>query len=207
MEADADLGLALQTASGEPQAWMVRKVHEGPGEPAGVRQVHAGGQAMTPSDIIRHVAIARGLSYSMLRSPNRTKHVSRARHEAMWLVWKLIGMSTPSIAREVGRRDHTTSIYGIRKIQAAVNILPEYGDQLLQMVSGAVTEKIENRFWAKVSRSDGCWEWTGYRDRNGYGRFNAGRIPELAHRVSWRLTNEEAGDMCVLHRCDNPPCT
>ncbi len=88
---------------------------------------------MTPADIVRRIAIARGVSYSMLCSPNRTKHVSRARHEAIWLVWHLVGMSTPALAREVGRRDHTSAIYAIRKIQAAVNERPEYGAELMRM--------------------------------------------------------------------------
>jgi hypothetical protein len=27
-----------------------------------------------------------------------------------------------------------------------------------------------------------------------------------AHRVAWQLENGSPGDLCVLHRCDNPPC-
>ncbi|MEK6281852.1 MAG: HNH endonuclease signature motif containing protein [Acidobacteriota bacterium] len=27
-----------------------------------------------------------------------------------------------------------------------------------------------------------------------------------AHRVSWEMANGAPGDLCVLHRCDNPPC-
>lgn len=28
-----------------------------------------------------------------------------------------------------------------------------------------------------------------------------------AHRLAWRLTRGvDAGELCVLHRCDNPPC-
>ena len=89
---------------------------------------------MIAADIIRRIAIARGLTCKILRSPNRTKHVSRARHEAMWLIWRLLSLSTPAIAREVGRRDHTTSIYGIRKIQAAVKARPEYDAELRAIV-------------------------------------------------------------------------
>lgn len=45
---------------------------------------------------------------------------------------------------------------------------------------------IEERFWEKVQKSDGCWEWTGGRDSRGYGAFKAIRM-EKAHRYSWEL--------------------
>lgn len=70
------------------------------------------------------------------------------------------------------------------------------------------TTSFRARFWSKVQRSPtGCWEWTRYRDRKGYGRFNVNNTPRLAHRVAWEVTYGAVPDgMCVLHRCDNPPC-
>lgn len=67
------------------------------------------------------------------------------------------------------------------------------------------------RFWENVSKADGCWEWTGFRDPNGYGRLSVadekGRRPVLAHRLSWELAFGSIPDGAgVLHRCDNPPC-
>ena len=63
------------------------------------------------------------------------------------------------------------------------------------------------RFWAKVDTSGECWEWTGQRDRNGYGRFSLGRTWHRATRALWALTRGPIpAGMCVLHRCDNPPC-
>jgi hypothetical protein len=64
------------------------------------------------------------------------------------------------------------------------------------------------RFWAKVHRSDGCWEWTGKR-ANGYGRFVTppGRRMWGAHRFSWIVANGPIPDgLWVLHHCDNKPC-
>ena len=44
------------------------------------------------------------------------------------------------------------------------------------------------RFWAKVDRGSGCWIWTGYTDRDGYGLFvlAPGRTVR-AHRFAFEL--------------------
>ena len=63
----------------------------------------------------------------------------------------------------------------------------------------------------RVDRSggdDACWPFTGTRGKNGYGqlRVNGGRI--YAHRAALELSTGEKlqPGVCVLHRCDNPPC-
>lgn len=69
------------------------------------------------------------------------------------------------------------------------------------------------RFWSKVDKTKGCWEWIGSRVRTGYGQFGVGgrRVNGgdmyLAHRISWIIHygNIPAG-LCVLHHCDNPAC-
>jgi hypothetical protein len=64
------------------------------------------------------------------------------------------------------------------------------------------------RFEAKVSKSDGCWEWTGARSEvTGYGLFwENGRLVS-AHRFAYRLlVGEITRGLQVLHRCDNRPC-
>lgn len=65
----------------------------------------------------------------------------------------------------------------------------------------------EERFWARVAKSEKCWEWGGSRNQLGYGSFSAlGRKTELAHRTSWRFAHGDAGAARVCHSCDNPPC-
>lgn len=74
---------------------------------------------------------------------------------------------------------------------------------------------IEDRFWDKVIKHDeGCWEWTGKPDRNGYGELTGGRYAERnlhrvrANRLSWEIHNGPIPEgLWVLHTCDNPPCT
>ena len=70
-------------------------------------------------------------------------------------------------------------------------------------------EPLAERFWSKVSKSDGCWLWVAFRDRNGYGRFGTSALNRstLAHRTSYSLTFGDIPEgMHVLHKCDNPPC-
>lgn len=66
---------------------------------------------------------------------------------------------------------------------------------------------LKERFWAKVKREDGCWEWTAHIDDWGYGVFRVNRKLCKAHRVSWEWENGPIPDgSLVLHRCDNPKC-
>jgi len=52
-----------------------------------------------------------------------------------------------------------------------------------------------------------CVEHVGYHNDQGYGRVCHGRRHLLAHRVAWAEVHGPIPDgMCVLHRCDNPPC-
>jgi hypothetical protein len=63
------------------------------------------------------------------------------------------------------------------------------------------------RFWGRVRFSDGCWEWTGFRNRHGYGVITAEQVKWLAPRLAWTLSRGPIPDgRHVLHHCDNPPC-
>ena len=68
---------------------------------------------------------------------------------------------------------------------------------------------VEQRFWANVRKSEGCWEWTAHCS-NGYGQIHVdGRKGRnvSTHRLSWVLTNGTIpASLCVLHYCDNPKC-
>ncbi len=68
----------------------------------------------------------------------------------------------------------------------------------------------EEQFWAGINRSADrtiCWEWQRAQAVFGYGNTWWQGEPEVAHRVSWKLTHGEIPDgLSVLHDCDNPPC-
>jgi hypothetical protein len=72
---------------------------------------------------------------------------------------------------------------------------------------------IEDRFWSKVEKGEGCWEWTTATSAHGYGVFFLGRKlgkatgkkQTPASRVSFYFANGYWPDVC-MHTCDNPPC-
>lgn len=71
---------------------------------------------------------------------------------------------------------------------------------------------ISKRFWSKVLKSDGCWEWQSGISAEGYGFIQDSVVDGkqrrfLAHRVSWELTHGPIPDgLWVLHHCDNRKC-
>lgn len=65
----------------------------------------------------------------------------------------------------------------------------------------------DERFWSKVSKGDGCWEWQAGRLPTGYGRFSDKGVEYKAHRFSWALAHGAIPEgMLICHRCDNPRC-
>ena len=56
--------------------------------------------------------------------------------------------------------------------------------------------------------ADGCWEWSGARSRNGYGKMAYGNGTTAgSHRVSYEVHRGPIPDgLFVRHKCDNPPC-
>jgi hypothetical protein len=63
------------------------------------------------------------------------------------------------------------------------------------------------RFWNKVNKTNTCWLWVGYRDRDGYGHIKIDSKSELAHRVAWLLSGCVIPDeLQVLHSCDVTFC-
>lgn len=68
---------------------------------------------------------------------------------------------------------------------------------------------LEDRFWRKVAKGEGCWEWQAARDSNGYGVFNKGegRGLDRAHRVAYELLVGAIPPGLVLdHLCRNKSC-
>lgn len=65
-----------------------------------------------------------------------------------------------------------------------------------------------SRFWGKVDarNPNGCWPWTGARNKSGYGVISLGYKQFLAHRVSLAIVGRDAGELLACHSCDTPLC-
>ena len=63
------------------------------------------------------VASRLGISLDALLSPSRAAPIARARQIAMYLTRELTDLSLPAIAQAFNRRDHTTVIHAIRKVE------------------------------------------------------------------------------------------
>lgn len=63
------------------------------------------------------------------------------------------------------------------------------------------------RFWAKVRKTDGCWEWTAAKFHFGHGEFRLNGKQVRASRVSYEMhTGPIPNGLNVNHHCDNPSC-
>lgn len=65
-------------------------------------------------------------------------------------------------------------------------------------------------FWEKVDRGggpDACWNWKRGKRTRGYGAAYHNGRQWPASRLAYALAvGAIPPDMCVCHRCDNPPC-
>ena len=70
-----------------------------------------------------------------------------------------------------------------------------------------LSDKDIERFWPKVKKTAGCWEWIAARNGVGYGEFWLGHNHVGAHRVSWAIHNGPIpSGLLVCHHCDNRTC-
>ena len=66
---------------------------------------------------------------------------------------------------------------------------------------------IEEKFWSNVEKTDGCWLWTGYSDKDGYGvlvyegKFY--RCPSFSLKLDGRPVPK---GRFACHTCDTPAC-
>lgn len=72
-----------------------------------------------------------------------------------------------------------------------------------------VTGEMRQAFWERVDvgAEDECWNWNRPPHKTGYGQFSFGGRAMRAHRFSyWLHYDEQPGNLCVCHRCDNRLC-
>jgi HNH endonuclease len=75
------------------------------------------------------------------------------------------------------------------------------------MTGNHLGRTIEERFWEKVDKTDGCWHWTAAKNQGGYGRFYLAGGLVQAHRFSYELlVGEIPDDLDLDHTCRNHSC-
>ena len=72
------------------------------------------------------------------------------------------------------------------------------------------TRTEEERFWAKVDKTETCWLWTAARDPGGYGAFGARGKTVQAHRWAYEALigpipeGRSLSKLCGVRHCVNP---
>ena len=79
-------------------------------------------QHLSAKQIIDRTARHFQLTSAEICSAKRDKHIVTPRQIAMYLLRSELHLSFPKIAVELGRKDHTTAIHSVEKIEKAINI-------------------------------------------------------------------------------------
>lgn len=87
-------------------------------------------KVISPKQVVEKVAKYYQLTPKEMCGKSRVAHIKNARQVAMYILSKELGMSTPKIATEVGVKDHTTVMHGIKKIDGDLKLNFSLRDQI-----------------------------------------------------------------------------
>lgn len=73
------------------------------------------------------------LSFDEMTGPKRDKEIVVPRQVAMYLLRSELHLSFPKIARELGRKDHTTAIHSVEKITREMNESPHIRQHIIEI--------------------------------------------------------------------------
>jgi len=77
---------------------------------------------VTPKQVVEKTAKHFGIASIDILSAKRDKHIVVPRQVAMYLLRSELHLSFPKIAVELGRKDHTTAIHSVEKIEKAMKL-------------------------------------------------------------------------------------
>ena len=97
---------------------------------------------LSAQEIQTAVAAQLEVSRDQLLSPSRTMKVSRARQLAMYLTRELTDLSLPEIARAFKRRDHTTVMHAIRRVEEGTTRDPTLARELEELSSSLRSDSL-----------------------------------------------------------------
>ena len=90
-------------------------------------------RAVAPQSVLNTVAKYYGMTKAEMCSKSRQAQIKNARQVSMYLLNKELKMSQPKIAAELGMKDHTTVLHGVRKIEADLKVNYELREQVEQL--------------------------------------------------------------------------
>jgi len=90
-------------------------------------------RAPQPEEILDAVAEYYGVKQTQLAGQGRDKRIAHARQMAMYLLREDAGRPLTEIGRILGKRDHTTVMYGAKKIEDARLLDPDLRQQLADL--------------------------------------------------------------------------
>lgn len=106
-------------------------------------------------------------------------------------------------------RNYANAYYAVRREEKRASRRARYAAWRAATPKKALAN-LEERFWARVQKTDGCWFWTGAKAGRRYGQIRRGETMVYAHRVSWEIHYSPIPEgLRVLHNClggDNPAC-
>lgn len=81
------------------------------------------------------------------------------------------------------------------------------GRRMSYVVSATAIEWLLKRV-ERSSAPNGCWEWIGPKDADGYGRVSIGGKRIRAHRLFWELSRKRRvpRGLFICHNCRNTSC-
>ena len=85
---------------------------------------------VTPQIIIQVVADHFGLKAEDITSKKRTSEIVVPRQVVMYLCREMTDVSLKNIAKVLDKKDHSTIINGINKIQEEINSNPDFANQI-----------------------------------------------------------------------------
>src|SRR6202049_2718926 len=95
---------------------------------------------VTIPGIKERVAKHYGISITEMEAQRRDQRVTLPRQIAMYIAWQLTGASLPQIAREVGKKDHTTAMYARDKIADMMEADEAFRNKIRSLVAQIQSE-------------------------------------------------------------------
>jgi len=98
----------------------------------------------------------------------------------------------------------------LTEAEIRTNQIPELNADFC--MANGIDQKLVDRFWKKIDFPDdlvdGCWNWTGYKDKYGFGTIMVNKQRIAIHRFSYMIFKGymKNSSSTVKHICDNNLC-